>query len=72
MLMHMTVCTHVHSAYSRSQSVLSHFHFPPVQEFWSGDIKEAKGKAADKPIPNISRTQVIEAGATQRGGVGLV
>jgi hypothetical protein len=31
-----------------------------TQEFWSGDVKEPKGKAAEKPIPNISRTQVRE------------
>lgn len=32
-------------------------NLPKLQEFWSGDIKESKGKATDKPIPNISRTE---------------
>ncbi|KAL6747013.1 hypothetical protein V8C86DRAFT_2923512 [Haematococcus lacustris] len=32
-------------------------NLPKLQEFWSGEIKESKGKSADKPVPNISRTQ---------------
>lgn len=33
-------------------------NLPKLQEFWSGDIKESKGKAGEKPPPNITRTQV--------------
>lgn len=33
-------------------------NMPKLQEFWSGDVKEFKGKAGEKPPPNITRTQV--------------
>ena len=33
-------------------------NLPKLTEFWSGEIKETKGKDASKPVATVTRTEV--------------